>query len=606
MSTRSASRFARLGSSSRGGRWLAGGLAGGLAAGLALLATAGWGEAPSGKDVAAPRQQAVFASHLIPAEERCESTAGCCGVACCSEDSADDGRCREAVDLATTGTDVPSFRLSREALWAEFLPAQFQPVQSPTQQEAAEEDEDDLPDFGAPPPKKKKPKPKPADGEEEGNEGESDPPPKKSKPKAKPAEEDEEPAEDEPAPKKKSKPKAKPAEEDEPADEEPAPKKKKPKAKPAEEEPSDEPAPKKKPDKPKSKSKSKSAKAGKLPTYDLPGDVCKTCCGTGTIPLRPRVPYVHVEGQGKPSARQAVPWQHCPTCAGDSDPQELVDAEEERLATYMDSNKEWEKRTKWNLMRVEGRHGAAHCENFQPDTVVKIGQAMEAAAQYIQTQSGTTFLTPARPNKNEILYAWDEARYAKLIELCQSIGQFKGIQDWELISKSGGFRGEVTRITQHHKGKGVPPENVAISEVASHCIDVAARGRGRDWLGCGFPYHCEYAVSNKVLIHFIRYRQNETKFGNDWISETRKKLAEKKLIAWEDLINKDLADWEAPDHLNAFATVTYLFKTDPKKFVKLIYLLGQEKTDVEAIETAYGKKLPDLQQLCFRWIMTGA
>src|SRR5262245_58885394 len=128
--------------------------------------------------------------------------------------------------------------------------------------------------------------------------------------------------------------------------------KKSPKSKPAADDEEATPAKDSKKKTPgKTDAKKKKLGKEKLPDFEMPEGVCRTCCGTGHIPLRPRAPYFHVEGQPAPSAAAAVPWRWCPTCSGDHDAEELVEVEKERLKEFMRSNLLWEKRAQMKFVR---------------------------------------------------------------------------------------------------------------------------------------------------------------------------------------------------------------------------------------------------------------
>jgi hypothetical protein len=401
------------------------------------------------------------------------------------------------------------------------------------------------------------------------------PAPKKSTPKSKPAP----PAEEEPAAPPKGKEKS-------PSKKSPA------KKEPGKNEPGTKELTKKKP------------KLGKevLPDFDMPADVCRTCCGTGHIPLRPRTPYYHVEGQPAPNAAAAVPWRWCPKCSGDHEASEFVEVETERIKDIKRTNQLWEERAGYKFARVESRHFTIHCDLSTPEMVHKQGQAAEAVIAYIQQQSQTVFLTPTRPNTAELVLVWDKPKYIKMIEICQPIDEFKGVSDWNLIAQCGGFAGRLTRISNANQAKSAPPEHMTISEVALRQMSVAAQGKDKDWLGLGFTYHCESAVTNKVLIHYIDYQVNETRLGDNWTNEARKYLSQGKLRKWNEMFAWELRNWEARDHLSAYAMVSYLFRSAPKRFVSMVMAIRNGADDVEAMETAYGRKVADLERAAAQWI----
>ena len=285
----------------------------------------------------------------------------------------------------------------------------------------------------------------------------------------------------------------------------------------------------------KGKAKSKKSKTEDIPEFvGAPDNVCKVCLDTGFVPLATRRPYVHVEGERAPSAATCVPWRLCPRCRRDHDAEELVEEEAERLKTAGRSNLFWEGRSGLKLVRVESRHVAHHCD-LPVDMARRQGQAAETIAAYLQKQTQSVYLTQSRPAKYEQLYVWDKPKYLKMIEVCKTVDEFKGVGDWHLLTQCGGFSGRITAIDNADEGDPLPPEHTTVSRFGMRNVGIASGYKAGDWLDCGFAYCCEYCILNTVRVHYIDYQVNETRLGDDWMVEARRHAQMQKIRKWSEM-----------------------------------------------------------------------
>ncbi|MEX2187568.1 MAG: hypothetical protein WD875_12270 [Pirellulales bacterium] len=337
---------------------------------------------------------------------------------------------------------------------------------------------------------------------------------------------------------------------------------------------------------------------------NLPEGTCPMCLGTTFVPHTKRLPYVHVEGDRVPPIAMVVPWQFCPQCQADRDPQELIDLEKARLANAGVTHLEWEKRLGIPLVRVETRHNTLHCQ-MTPDVARRQGEAAEAAIAYIQSKTRSCFLTPTRPPTHEFVYLWDKPTYLKANNICRNIEEFRRGQDWHLYPDLACFNGETTTVGNALEGKSAPPEHLVISQTAVRNIAVATKFHAKDWLDIGFAYHTEFAVKNKVLMEYVRYQLSDTRLSPNWASEARKMAGENKLVRWKDLFDSDLVAWNPPHHVTAFATVSFLMQ-DPVRFAKFTVLIANGQSAQEALPKIYGHSLDQLEALCGKWILSGS
>jgi hypothetical protein len=215
------------------------------------------------------------------------------------------------------------------------------------------------------------------------------------------------------------------------------------------------------------------------------------------------------------------------------------------------------------------------------------------------------FLTPTRPGTTETLFVWDRPKYIKMIDVCKTVDEFRPETDWDLMRQLSGFSGSVTSVLYVENPKTQPHEHQTISNLAMRSLNRATGYQDPDCVGCGFAYACEYALTRKVLVHYVSYRLNEARFGPDWPAEARKLLAARQLTEWDHLFRKELRDFVAADHVSSFAAVSYLFRTDPRKFVLFCLALKNKEEATPALERVYGKPLKALEADCLKGVARG-
>ena len=328
---------------------------------------------------------------------------------------------------------------------------------------------------------------------------------------------------------------------------------------------------------------------------------CPTCRGTGTVPLKPFVPYVHVEGHPAPGAQAAVPWQWCPRCQKHHPKNQLVDRETARLKTAGQEHLSWEKRTGMNFIRAETHHVTLHMQ-LPPQLLAeapKVALLLEQCANHLQQATKSTFLTPTRPNDRHLVMVWNKQGYSHLVQVCSQMPEMQG-QNWPLIAKVSGFSGPNFNVSNMNEG-APRPEHMAVSHFAGAQIRAASQGKAPTWLSVGFPYYCEHAVTGKNLVSSIRYELKDNRFGPNWNIDLQRYASQGKLRKWDVLFIRDLADYQPVDHLSAYSIVSFLFQGDPAKFVTLVQAFRDGAESQEAIEKVYGKKLEAMQAAWVQW-----
>jgi len=325
-----------------------------------------------------------------------------------------------------------------------------------------------------------------------------------------------------------------------------------------------------------------------------PDPDCPTCRGLGLVPLANRRPYVHVEGDKRPSPASCVPWRYCPKCQRDRPHKELVDAEDARLDKGDNYHLRWEERIAVSLVRVETRHVTLHCQ-LPKQAARAFGLECEELAKFLQKETGSVFLTPTRPDNFNIVMVWNDTIYDRIIRFGHEWDEFKDQSDetWKSHADSGGFQGHGVAVANLNEN---PRVGEALFWLSYKMLARATEYRADAWLRVAFSYHCEQALlrQNEHTWSSV-YRDGEGPDAKAWDTEARKLAIAGRIRPWEDMFRIPLRDWDAREHLCSYAMVQYLMREDPERFVAMCREIRNRRGSKEAIERAYGKKLVELE-----------
>jgi hypothetical protein len=320
------------------------------------------------------------------------------------------------------------------------------------------------------------------------------------------------------------------------------------------------------------------------------------------VPLNPRGVYVHVEGEAHPGAAAAVPWRYHPDLVKQGrDPQDLVQAEEARLAAVGPEHMQWEQRMQSPLVRIETRHATIQAQ-LTPAVAMQCGQALEALAGHLQLLTRSVMLTPTRPNDCVLVICADSPQYKQLLTKLKADGTVN-ISDLNLAMQTSGITGDVISIADAHNGASVPPHHMALSQFAAMSMRRATGGRAPMWLVTGFSYYSEWAVTHKNLVHSIRYQLNDIKIDGSWNKAVIDHAQRGELRPLTDLFTVDLANYNPGDHLAVFSFTSFLIQTDPARFLKFIEAIGGGADTEAALQTAYESDVARLQKLWGAWAL---
>jgi len=328
---------------------------------------------------------------------------------------------------------------------------------------------------------------------------------------------------------------------------------------------------------------------------------CPACRGLGIVPLKPLRPYVHVEGSPAPKPQNTIRCRYCPKCQPDRDPQTLVQAEAERLKTAGRKHLEWERKTGWNLVRVETHHVTIHAQ-LPPAEARRAAMAVEMMTAHLQQLTKSMELTPTRPDNCEIIILWEKANYLRFLKLMEPQWAAEAGKLWAMLPQMGGWTSGQTSFFYQVAGSDQPPAHMAVHLAASRQLLAATGHRAPTWLYEGFAAYCEYAVLRKNLVHSVHYSSGDVRIGPNWPWEIRRFAAAGRLRPWKDLLARDLADYQAVDYLSAYAIVAFLINTDPAGFLDFVRNVREGLDGRTALEKAYGKSVEQLQARWLRWL----
>ncbi|MFN0017197.1 MAG: hypothetical protein ACKVP0_02995 [Pirellulaceae bacterium] len=386
-----------------------------------------------------------------------------------------------------------------------------------------------------------------------------------------------------------------------PAPEKPAPEK------PAAEKPETPEEPAKAPTKEKTKPAKTTPKTGskkgdtKKPAAKGPPPAtadCEVCRGQGLVPLKNPQPYFWMEGQPAPKGANAVREQFCPNCKPDGDNAQLAAAEDLRLKTAMDVHLNWEKKTNWQLVRAETRRATLHSQ-LPPADTQRVALALEAMTSHLEGLTGSVELTATNPANCNVIILFQKPNYTQFVNLLKVDPVFgPSRQDWSLVGEVAGSWVKDS-IFYRYSPEGPPPDHQAIALVSSYQIRSATGYKDPAWLNVGYASYCENATLHANRVNSIEYALNNLQIDADWSLAVRRLAAAGGLKPWNDMFPKILRDYQAEDHLTAYAMVSFLIQYKPRKFLDFVKEIKGGLGAAEALEKSYGEKVPELQQ---RWV----
>lgn len=333
---------------------------------------------------------------------------------------------------------------------------------------------------------------------------------------------------------------------------------------------------------------------------------CPKCRGTGLVPLSKPKPFAFVEGSGPFQAKDAVHAEPCPTCRPKADRAPLIDqaAEEHEAAGLL--HREWEERLDGRLVHVETRHVSIHTQH-QPAQARRIGLAVEAFTLHLQKTTGSLELTRTRPGTYQQMLLLGEPAWLKFRTVLESIYTQEQLgQPWLPARQftAYDFPDIPHSYIQPERIRELPPEYQAVKFAATRQMMLATNWKAPEWLWEGLGAYGQQAALNDVRISTV-YSSDKGPKGVYSFRDAKQQASQRKLRPWDDMIGRELRDFEAGDYFQSLGMVAFLLDSEPGKFLSFLRLLKAGTFCQPALEESYGKDLAALQAASVKWLARG-
>jgi hypothetical protein len=335
-----------------------------------------------------------------------------------------------------------------------------------------------------------------------------------------------------------------------------------------------------------------------------PDPMCQRCNGVGRIPLMDARPLVWLKGTPLPSGQSAVGEQFCPLCQSTADPAALAAEKKAQLEAALEKNKQWEKRMTGKLACIVTRHATVHTQ-LTPSQARNVGNAIESLTLHLKNLTQSLLLTPTRPDTLELVLLWEKPswdRFRKAMESLYTIEQLGS--SWYSASQYNAYDHVATphMYETPQSLRTRPPSCGAVFLVGRRQLNLATDWHAPFWLVEGFAAYGDHAV-HKVNRWYTVYDVKQIPVG-DWLAQARQLASDSKLRTWKELMNRELRDWEAIDHIQSMAMAAFLLESEPNHFLDLTKRLKRGEQEMPALETAYRTNLAALEDRLPRWLLT--
>jgi hypothetical protein len=120
-------------------------------------------------------------------------------------------------------------------------------------------------------------------------------------------------------------------------------------------------------------------------------------------------------------------------------------------------------------------------------------------------------------------------------------------------------------------------------------------GQPPAWLGEGFASFCETLELGRPGVWSFSYDPKNLDMAGDWKGAVRRAVQQGKAIPLDQLLGKGLAEFRALDYQQSWSVTSTLINGGPDKYLTFVRALKQRADQVEALEKAYGVKLPEIE-----------
>jgi len=327
--------------------------------------------------------------------------------------------------------------------------------------------------------------------------------------------------------------------------------------------------------------------------------VCAACMGTGFTPFGTPRHLVRGVKDPLPPNPMLAPWKQCAKCKAGVDDAALADVEASRMkdpATGAAADN-WTQMAGGNLSSVETRHITFRSQ-LAPAQSKAVADMLEQLTEHLQAISRVTVLTPTRPGTHELFLFTDRGAYEKVRD---TVAPNPDI-DRAALSKVSGMSGRNKSL--FHVQPPQKPEHMGLFLMGRMSMTEASDAKAPFWLVEGFAAYCENTITKKNLCYTISYELNDIKFTPNWNDDVKKFALKKQLKPWKDVFFASGVGMKPLEYLTCYSMVSFLIKSDPQRFTKLVLAVREGHPSPVALKMAYGRSVEELQNMWAAWALT--
>jgi len=330
---------------------------------------------------------------------------------------------------------------------------------------------------------------------------------------------------------------------------------------------------------------------------------CPRCNGVGLVPLLEAKPFVWVEGTPAPKPESAVGEQACPQCGVGGEPAALVAAWKDRFAAAHEQHAQWKERLGGKLTLVMTRHAALHTQ-FTTAQARQVGQALETLTLHLKRVAGSLALTPTRLGKYEQVLLWEKPAWEQFRKVMEGLYTSQPLgEGWYLARDYNSYDHFVTPHLYEtpQTSRQRPVTHGPVFLAARRQISAATKHLAPTWLAEGFAEYGDHAV-HKANRWYTIYDSSRRPPVGDWIAEARRLALAGDLRPWDNVIRRELRDWEPNDYVQTLGMVAFLLEAESAKFIDFARKLAAGEDQLAALEDTFRLKLDELSERCTRWL----
>lgn len=257
------------------------------------------------------------------------------------------------------------------------------------------------------------------------------------------------------------------------------------------------------------------------------------------------------------------------------------------MKTVLDSHRKWEEQSHLQLAYAETHHVTIRAQ--LPESVLRqAAGALEKLAGYLEQATLTTVLCQTRPNTHELFIFTDS-------------------QGWAVYRSMRLRRGDPDERHRQYlalmPGAAPPLENLALFRLGRMFMAEATEGKAPAWLMEGFAAFCENAVTRRNLNYPASAGASAIKPGENWDAALRRLAGQNRLPQLEHLLAMSRGNMSPDDYATAYSLVGFLFKAQPRDFVRFVLEMRGGVATAQALERVYGRNIKEIQVLWNQWLL---